>query len=146
MDTLNTFFKEYLPNIDTTALEQGFKRHRVLKKKEFLLRPNQNADFIAFVEKGTFRVFFYDLKDTDVTVWFSFQGMMISDLLAFYRDTSTRFYIQAIEESEIKIISRDTLEDIYRAKPEYLQFGKKHAEKVACGSVMPSSVPAILAV
>lgn len=131
MQRLETFFEKYIPLTDTSKLVEAFDVVQKIKKKEFLLKPNQNCSFLAFVKKGIFRVFFYDSEGTEVTVWFSWQGMMVSDLLAFYKESRAIFYVQAIDDCEICIISKTKLESLFLSNPEYLQFGRKYAEYVA---------------
>ena len=96
-----------------------------------MLRPNENCDYLAFIRTGIFRVFFYNNQGIEITVWFSWEGMMISDLLAFFKGSRSSFYIQAIKNSEICIISKNRLEALYLSHPEYLQFGRKYAEFVS---------------
>ncbi len=131
MAELKTFFEKYIPKTDTQDLESSFGVTQKLRKKEFLLKPDQRCSFLAFVKKGTFRVFFYDSEGTEVTVWFSWEGMMIGDLLAFYKESRSIFYVQAIEESEICSISKNDLEQLYLKNSHYLQFGRKYAEYVS---------------
>ena len=131
MDDLETFFKKHIPFADTENLVNSFDVIQKLKKKDFLLKPDQNCSFLAFVKKGTFRVFFFDYEGREITVWFSWEGMMIGDLLAFYKGSKAIFYVQAVEDSEICIISKNKLEQLYLSNPEYLQFGRKYAEYVS---------------
>ncbi len=128
---LELFLKKYIPLADTSDFINAFQITKVLKKKDFLLQPDQNSNFLAFITKGTFRVFFYDNDAVDITVWFSFKGMMVGDLLAFYQGTKARFYIEAVEDSEILIIPKNSLEELYLKRPDYRQFGRKYAEFVA---------------
>ena len=106
MDKLRTFFEKYIPLCDTSYLINAFNVSKRLKKRDFLIKPGQNCAFLAFVDTGIFRVFFYNAEGIEVTVWFSFEGMMVGDLLAFYKDSKATFYVQAIEDSEIKIIKK----------------------------------------
>ena len=131
MDELKSFLKKYIPLADTDNFVQAFTLGQKLKKNQYLLEPGQNSSFLAFVKNGTFRVFFYDLEGTEVTVWFSFAGMMVGDLLAFFKDSKATFYVQAVEDSEISILSKSNLEKLYLNNPEYLEFGRKYAEHVS---------------
>ena len=131
MENLQSFFQFYLPHTDVTKLVAAFNKHRQLKKKEFLLQINQNCDFLAFIKKGSFRVFFYDQDAIEITIWFSFQGMLIGDLLAYFKGERTKFYIQAMEDSEIDIAHKNALESLFRTHPEFMAFGKTYAEYVA---------------
>ena len=57
--------------------------------------------------------------------------MLVGDLLAFFKKSKSIFYVEAIEESEISIISREKLEKLYMEHPEYLLFARKYAEYVS---------------
>ena len=131
MNDLKTFFNKYIPLADLELFVQAFDVVQKLKRKELLLKPGQNCTYLAFVQKGAFRVFFYDTEGTEITVWFSFEGMMIADLLAFYKGSKALFYVQAVEDSEICMLSKNKLEELYLEHPEYLQFGRKYAEYIS---------------
>ena len=128
MAELNTFFEQYLPDTDSTQLVEAFDVSKMIKRKEHLIRPGQNSSFLAFIIQGTFRVYFYSENGIEITVWFSFAGMMITDMLAFYTETRASFYVQAVEESEIRIILKSQLYKLYQSNPEYQEFGRKYAE------------------
>ncbi|WP_190811445.1 Crp/Fnr family transcriptional regulator [Flagellimonas sp. S3867] len=131
MEKLRSFLKKYIPQSDVEDLIGSFHKVRKLKKRTYLLKPGQDCSFLAFVKKGTFRVFFYDGEGTEVTVWFSWEGMMIGDLLAFYKQSRAIFYVQAVEDAEISIVNGKELERQYASNPEYLEFGRRYAEHVS---------------
>ena len=131
MSKLELFLRKYIPLADIEELVRSFDTTKKIKKREFLLRPGGNCSFLAFVNSGTFRVFFYDKEGTEVTVWFSWEGMMVGDLLALYKHSKAIFYVQAIEDAEIYIIARSKLENLYLTNQDYLQFGRKYAEYVS---------------
>ena len=131
MASIDAFFKKYIPLAAIDPLVDAFDLSQKIKKKDFLLRPNENCLFLAFIKRGTFRVFFYDSEGVEITVWFSWEGMMIGDLLAFYKSSKSIFYVQAVEDSEINILSKDKLEALYQNNPDYLEFGRKYAEYVS---------------
>ena len=131
MSDLKLFLSKYVPHSNVDNFINAFDAVQKLKKKEHLLRPGQNCSFLAFVKRGTFRVYFYDKEGTEVTVWFSWEGMMVGDLLAYYRGSKAIFYVQAIEEAEILLISKNKLELLFSDYPDYIQFGWKYAEYVS---------------
>lgn len=131
MNELESFFKKYVADTPIDDLVGAFDTVQKLKKRDFLLRPGENCFYLAFITKGTFRVFFYDKEGTEVTVWFSWEGMMVGDLLALFKDSRAIFYVQAIEDSEIQIARKATLEQLYLKNHEYLQFARKYAEYVS---------------
>ena len=58
MKEIKAFLSKFIPRTNTDAFVQAFDVIRKIKKKEFLLQPDQNYNYLAFIRKGTFRVFF----------------------------------------------------------------------------------------
>ncbi|MBK7870475.1 MAG: Crp/Fnr family transcriptional regulator [Saprospiraceae bacterium] len=129
MDSIYDFLKYYIPEKDVPELAKGFSTRKNIAKNELLLAPGISCDFLGFIIKGLFRVYFYDYEGKEITVWFSLEGMVITDMLAFYSDTKAQFYVQAIEDSEIIIITKEKLESSYAHYPSLIEFGRKFAEE-----------------
>ena len=117
-----------MPDVDLRPFIKAFDEKKTLKKCNFLITPGENALFLAFISKGSFRVFFYNEKGQDITTWFAFQNMWITDLLAFYKNCHASYYVQAIENSEVYIIQKSKLEELYKKHKDYLIFAKNFAE------------------
>ena len=135
MNLLQQFFKNYIPRADTKELEAAFKVVKKLKKKELLIRPNQYCAYMAFINKGAFRVYFHDHHFREVTTWFSFEGRTVTDLLAYYQATRAQYYVQALEESEVLIAQKRDLEDLFQKNADFKEFGRLFAEE-ACVLLM----------
>ena len=128
MEDLKEFLSFYLPGTDLTAFLKRFGPGKV-KKNSFYLTPGKVADTISFIQKGSFRVYYHDLKGKEITTWFSFTGMVIADLMAFYTGERAMFYIRALEDGEIYTIHKKDLEELYATYPGYGEFGRKFAEE-----------------
>lgn len=127
-EALRAYLESYLPHTDIAFLAAAFSRTQSLKKDEFLIQPGQRADYLAFIQKGAFRVFFYNDKADEITTWFSFEGMCVADLLCYYKGTPAIYYVQAVEDSEVLIAQKSTLEQLFKTHPAYQVFGRKFAE------------------
>ena len=129
MNKLETFFDQYITDkSDQHELTLLFGESKPMKAKSFLVKPGGPSSFLAFIEKGTFRVYLINSKGVEVTIWFSFAGMMISDMLSFYKGTSANFYVEAIEDSIIRIISKSNLEKAYQKNVRLRTFGQRYAQ------------------
>ena len=128
MQNLTTYFKRMLPFADVEPLVQAFSAIRVIKRHELLVRPGQRTTFLAYINKGAFRVYFYNENADEITTWFSFQDFFVTDLLSYYKDVPASFYVEAIEDSEIFIAQKATLEKLFRTHVQYQEFGRKFAE------------------
>ena len=128
MDILSKYFKANYGITDPSELVKVFRVRKVLKRHETLIRPNQRTNFLAFITKGAFRVYFHDDQGFEITTWFSFANSFVTDLLSYYHESPAAFYVEAIEESEVLITQKEDLENLYKSHPANEIFGRKFAE------------------
>ncbi len=128
MKTIEIYLQSYLPYVDVSPLAQCFSVKRELKKKELLIQPGQPSPFMAFIQKGAFRVYFINNQGQELTTWFSFAGMMVTDMLAYYKNNMASFYVEAIENSQVLIAQKNKLEKLFLENPSFQKFGKEYAE------------------
>lgn len=93
-----------------------------------LISPGQSTAFIAFIQSGAFRVYFINNDGQEITVWFSFAGMMVTDMLAYFKNGTARFHVEAIEDSQVLIAQKNRLEKMYSKNPDFQKFGKEYVE------------------
>ena len=74
-------------------------------------------------------MYFINEQGIEITTWFSFSGMMITDMMAYYQQTSTTFYVLALENSEISLARKPDLEALYEKSADLAHFGRLYAEK-----------------
>jgi CRP-like cAMP-binding protein len=125
---LKDFLAFYLPDQDLTPFLDKFHELKI-KKGRHLLRPKQDCNYLAFIQKGGFRVYYRDKKAKEIITWFSFTEMVITDLLGFYTTGLAEFYVEALEDSILYKIKKQDLEELYSAFPIYREFGRKFAEQ-----------------
>ncbi len=128
MKNLEIYLHRMLPGMEVQKLVQAFSTTRLLKKNEFLIQPGQRTTFLSYINKGSFRVYFYNDNADEITTWFSFQNYFVTDLLAYYKGTPATYYVEAIEDSEIFIAQKHDLEALYRVHADSREFGRKFAE------------------
>ncbi|TND10335.1 MAG: Crp family transcriptional regulator [Bacteroidetes bacterium] len=125
---LREFLAFYLPGQDLGAFLANFTELKI-KKGKHLLTPGKDCNYIAFIQQGCFRVYYYDIKDKEIITWFSFKEMVITDLLGFYTTGRAQFYVEALEDSILYKITKQDLENLYEKFPIYREFGRKFAEE-----------------
>jgi CRP-like cAMP-binding protein len=125
---LNDFLTFYLPGEHLAPFLGKFHEQKI-RKGRHLLKPGQDCNYIAFIQKGCFRVYYYGINDKETTTWFSFSEMVITDLLAFYTTGKAQFYVEALEDSILYKITKQDLENLYNEFPIYREFGRKFAEE-----------------
>lgn len=87
---------------------QSFFRVKKLIKKEFLLQEDEICTHLSFVSKGLLKSYFVDEKGSKHINMFAFEGWWISDFKSFINQEKAVLNIDAVEETELLMI---TLED-----------------------------------
>jgi CRP-like cAMP-binding protein len=72
-----------------------------IKKKEFFIRQGEHCRYLAYVNSGCLRAFHTDDKGDEFTMYFAFINWWTGDKTSFYSDSTSRFSVQALEDSEI---------------------------------------------
>jgi CRP/FNR family transcriptional regulator, anaerobic regulatory protein len=89
-----------------------------VNKKEFLLREGSICNYEGFVINGCFKVFHTDRNADEQILYFAIENWWISDIDSFINNIPSKLNIQALEDSEILIISKSEKEKLYSEMPE----------------------------
>jgi len=103
--------KVSLTATDKEMISPFFIRKR-LRRKQYLLQEGDVCRYLSFVAKGLLRSYNVDEKGDEHMSIFGWEGWWISDFNSFLSVVPAMFYIDAIEDSEVLMISRsdyDTL-------------------------------------
>ena len=90
-----------------------------LRKKQYLLQEGDVCKAIAFVEKGALRAYSVDEKGTEHIIQFALEGWTISDLYSFLTGEPATYNIDALEDSELILITKSAQEEILKRVPKY---------------------------
>lgn len=101
--------KVSLTAVDKEMIANFFLRKR-LRKKQYLLQEGDICKYLSFVVKGLIRTYNIDEKGDEHMSIFGWEGWWISDFNSFLSMAPSVFYIDAIEESEVFMISRPDYE------------------------------------
>src|SRR5215211_1661698 len=82
-----------------------------LRKKQYLLQEGDVCKFVAFVEKGALRSYTIDEKGTERIVQFALEGWTIADLYSFLTGEPATYTIDALEDSELVLVSKASHEE-----------------------------------
>ncbi|MBA4853068.1 Crp/Fnr family transcriptional regulator [Emticicia sp. BO119] len=89
-----------------------------VKKKGYLLKEGQLCKASYFVEKGCLRMFFISDKGDENTVNFALENWWISDYSTLLTQKPSLFYIQAIEHSDILMLTAERQEELLKEIPK----------------------------
>ncbi|WBV57827.1 Crp/Fnr family transcriptional regulator [Chryseobacterium daecheongense] len=83
-----------------------------LKKHQFLLSEGDICTFNSFVCSGFLRKYSMDEKGIEHTVYFATENWWISDMQSLMDGTPSKYYISAVEDSVVLLISNSNFEKI----------------------------------
>ncbi|WP_375561548.1 Crp/Fnr family transcriptional regulator [Bernardetia sp. OM2101] len=104
-------------------------KHKTVQKGEFLLKEGQKVNEIAFVEKGVLRLF-YSSDEKEINSHFFLKNDYAVSYLDFLKGTSSRYYIQALEDCELITFNSQSLQIAYQESKNWERFGRIIAESV----------------
>ena len=96
-------------NIDEVTFEHISTYFKSIKAKrnELLQIRGERSKYYYFVNKGCIRLFTVNEDGNEATRYFAFEGAFGGALPSLIRQTPAFEYVQAIEPSELLVISRD---------------------------------------
>ena len=89
-----------------------------IKKKDFFLREGEVCKFEGFVTKGLFRVFHIDENGFEQVLYFAIEDWWITDIDSFINERPSYLFIEALEDSEVLVISKKDKEKAYSGIPK----------------------------
>ncbi len=89
-----------------------------LKKKKTLLIPGEVCEYLYFITNGGLRSYFVDEKGTEHIYQIRLDNSWISDLESFFSQRPSKYYIEAIEDSQLLRLSNLDLEKLYEEVPQ----------------------------
>ncbi|MFH6999325.1 Crp/Fnr family transcriptional regulator [Flavobacterium sp. FlaQc-57] len=101
----------------------------VIKKKEHVLKEGQFCNTMYFITKGCMRQYIINSKGTEQTLQFGIENWWITDYLSYHNHIPSHFYIQAIENSEVIAIEKQTLEALLIQIPKLERYFRIVAQK-----------------
>lgn len=101
---------------------------RKVNKKTLLVKSGQICNEIYFVNKGLLRLF-YDKEDLEITAFIFKEGLFATSYDSFLKQSPGIQNLEAIEDSELLVISFDELNKLYEEIPAMHIFTRKMAEQ-----------------
>ena len=100
---------------------------KYLKKKEYHLTPGDICRVTAYVNKGCLRRYVIGENTKESILNFAIEDWWVGDLESFFLEKPTPYYIQALEDCELLVLSRVNFLCLTEKFPKYKTF---HEEKI----------------
>ena len=117
-----------LSDAELEKIANKFKS-KIVKKNSYLLRQGDTCKDFVFVEKGCLRLYY--VKDgIEISVWFAFQHSSAIEVYSFISEHPSDYFLQAIEDSEVRYVSKTELKKIYQHQPKMQEMMRNFWEAV----------------
>ncbi len=117
------FFQHFNTKVPLSADEQStiknFLTPKKLRKKQYLLQEGDVCKSVAFVEKGTLRSYTLNDDGGERIIQFALEGWTVSDLFSFLTGEAATYNIDALEDSELVLITRSAHDELLKEMPKY---------------------------
>jgi len=122
------FFQKLNEKLSFTEEEQAIIKNyltpRKLRKKQYLLQEGDVCKTIAFVVKGALREYNVDDKGNEHILQFALEGWVISDLYSFMTSEPATYNIDALEDSELLLLTKHSQEELLKRIPKYETYSR----------------------
>jgi CRP-like cAMP-binding protein len=116
-------FQKFDEHIQLTEEEKQlcktFFTPKKLRKRQYILQEGDVCKYVAFVEKGMLRSYTIDEKGNEHIMQFAFEGWWISDHYSFLTGEPAVYNIDALEDSELLLISKQAEEKMLQKIPKF---------------------------
>jgi CRP-like cAMP-binding protein len=123
---LDTFFNKLSKGTTLTEAEKAvFTQHvtiKKLRKHQYFLQEGEICKSVAFVSKGMLRCYIVDEKNNERIIQFAPEGWFISDISSFITEDKSNLNIDALEDTELILISKAAHVYLETAIPEFFKF------------------------
>lgn len=120
------YFEIFNKSVPLTEEDQELIKNyltvKKLRKRQYLLQEGDVCKVVAFVEKGALRLYRVNEDGTEHIVQFALDGWFITDLYSFLTNEPSTYNIDAIEDSELVLISRPASDELRKLSAKYQEF------------------------
>jgi CRP-like cAMP-binding protein len=92
---------------------------RRVPKKTMLLQAGDVCNFEAYIVKGCMRTFYIDENGFEVIIQFGIEDWWVGDVTSFHDQAPSYLFIEAIEDSELLVLTPQTKEELLLKVPKF---------------------------
>jgi CRP-like cAMP-binding protein len=120
------YFKSFNNKIPLTEEEreliQEYLTVKKIRKRQYLLQEGDICKCVAFVERGALRLYKVNEDGTEHIVRFALEGQFMTDLYSFLTDEPSVYNIDAIEDSDLVLITKSASDELRKQSSKYLEY------------------------
>jgi CRP-like cAMP-binding protein len=117
-----TFNNKVPLNEEEREMIREYLTVKKIRKRQYLLQEGDICKCVAFVEKGVLRSYKVNEDGTEHIVQFALEGQFMTDLYSFLINEPSIFNIDAIEDSELVLITKSASDELRNRSPKYQEY------------------------
>lgn len=122
-DCLHEKLQRYIPaSRDQVEYLLSLMSPLELKKKDYLLRSGSRCDYFCLVEEGVMMNYYTDEQGHDHVLQFAIPMWWTADLDSLVNRSISSYSIQALTDSKVLCISRESLNLLYKEQPIFERY------------------------
>jgi len=122
----NRYFEEFNKKVTLTPEEQEYIKTfltlKKIRKRQYFLQEGDVCKCVGFVEKGAMRLYRVNDDGSEHIVRFALEGAYMTDLYSFLTNEQSIYNIDAIEDSEMVLITKSASDELRRLSPKYEEY------------------------
>jgi CRP-like cAMP-binding protein len=88
-----------------------------LRKRQYFLQEGSVCKYMGFIIKGATRMFAVDEKGHEHILHFGLEDWWVGDYESFYMMTPSKYFVEALEEVDMILITNEQLQELARTIP-----------------------------
>lgn len=117
------FFRKFNEKVALTAEEETFVKQfltpKKLRRKQYFLQEGDVCKNICVVEKGALRAYVLNESGEEHITAFALEGWTLGDLSSFIKAEPATWHIDALEDCELTVISKQAHDELMQTLPKY---------------------------
>ena len=114
---------------DDISMSLPFWNKKIIKKNDYFNQQNIVCKDLGIIVKGIFRIYYYDDESgEEKNIFFFSEDQFVVSFRSFVFQHPCRYFIEALEDSEIIYISYEKLQNLYESHKNWERFGRMLAE------------------
>lgn len=100
-----------------------------LRKRQYILQAGDICKWVVFIERGCLRLYSLDDYGKEHVLWLAIEGWWMSDLVSFQAQQPSTKNIDALEDSELLLMSPESLEKLSSLVPKWDRYFREIIDK-----------------
>lgn len=123
---------KYNPAFSKQEIELGLSYFEVreFSANEVIAEAGQISDYLFYAESSVTRCYYVDGSGQEQTLWMKPEQMFITEYKSFVNQEKSQFSLQFYEDTQVQMISRKKLMELFKKSQNWALFGISLTEQV----------------